>query len=158
MNKRALIVAVVLFAAIISAMFGYSYMKQAELQKQAETPAVITPVAETEPVRVNAVHFFKDGKHTVVGDVMMPTPCDLLSATTSVAESAPEQVSITLKIVNNTATCAQVLTLQRFRVDFAASKDAVIKATLDGKEVILNLKDALPGMEPEKLEDLFFKG
>lgn len=158
MNKRAIIVATILFILIIGAMFGYSSMKRAELSKQTDVPVVVTPRTDVEPVRVNAVHFFSVGKHTVVGDVMMPTPCDLLSATSTVAASAPEQASIVLTTVNNVKTCAQVLTLQRFRVDFSANKDVTIKAVLDGKDVILNLKDAEPGMKPEKLGDLFFKG
>jgi hypothetical protein len=109
-------------------------------------------------VRVNAVHFFKDGTHTIVGDVMVQTPCDLLESTARVAESMPEQVTIALTTLNNADTCAQVLTLQRFRVDFTASEKAVITATLNGVAVILNLRDAEPGADPEKLEDLYFKG
>jgi hypothetical protein len=158
MNQRALIVSVIIFIAIVGAMFGYAAMKRAELS----TPQVgIEPaprIDEAPEVRVNAVHFIQDDTHTVVGDLMVPTPCDLIQASVSVAESMPEQVTIALTTINNDDSCAQVMTLQRFRVDFQASKDASIRATLDGRDVILNLRDAEPGTEPEKLEDLYFKG
>lgn len=158
MNQRALVVAAGLFIVIIGSMFGYAYMKRAQLAEQAMTPPIDLPSQTEEAVRVNAVHFFADGKHTVVGDIMMQTPCDLLQSDAVVRESSPEQVGITLTTVNNADVCAQVLTLQRFRVDFTASKEAQISATLNGKPAVLNLKDAEPGQEPDKLEDLYFKG
>jgi hypothetical protein len=158
MNQRALIVAGLLFSLIIAGMFGYAYMKQSELARPAILVPTIPHASTTEAVRVNAVHFFKDGTHTIVGDVMVQTPCDLLESTARVAESMPEQVTIALTTLNNADTCAQVLTLQRFRVDFTASEKAVITATLNGVAVILNLRDAEPGADPEKLEDLYFKG
>lgn len=139
-------------------MFGYAYMKRAELREPVVAPIIENPNNVEEEVRVNAIHFFEDGKHTIVGDIMMPTPCDLLKSDVIVRESMPEQVAIGLTTVNNADVCAQVLTQQRFRVDFSASKEATISATLDGKNVILNLKDAEPGQEPDKLEDLYFKG
>lgn len=160
LNQRALIIGTALFVLIVGGMFFYAYTKRAELANPApETlPVVQAPAVEADPVRINAVHFFKDGAHTIVGDIMMPTPCDLLEATSTVSGAAPEQVSVVIHTVNHTQTCAQVLTLERFRVDFAASKDAHIDATLDGKKTILNLRDAEPGMKPETLKDLYFKG
>lgn len=157
MNQRALIVSGVIFLVLIGGMFGYAAMKRAELNK----PAVVIPepvVEDASQIRVNAVHFFKDGVHTVVGDLMVPTPCDLIQADALVAESMPEQVTIQLTTINNDDTCAQVMTLQRFRVEFTASEGASIRATLDGTQVVLNLRDAEPGTEPDKLEDLYFKG
>ncbi len=158
-NKRALILGIALFVFIVGGMFFYAYEKRTEL---AATPTEQLPapvaVPEADPMRINAVHFFKDGVHTIVGDIMMPTPCDLLEATATVSGAAPQQASITIHTVNHSQTCAQVLTLERFRVDFTAAKGAHIEATLDGKKTILNLRDAEPGMKPETLKDLYFKG
>lgn len=158
MNQRALIVSGVIFLVLIGGMFGYAAMKRAELNK----PKVVVPqapeVEDASQIRVNAVHFFKDGTHTIVGDLMVPTPCDLIQADALVAESMPEQVTIQLTTINNDDTCAQVMTLQRFRVEFSASEQATIRATLDGTQVVLNLRDAEAGAEPDKLEDLYFKG
>ena len=159
LNQRALILGIALFVFIVGGMFSYAYMKRTELASAPVEQLVPPPAApEADPIRVNAVHFFKDGMHTIVGDIMMPTPCDLLEATSTVSGAAPEQVSVAIRTVNNTKVCAQVLTLERFRVDFTAAKDAHIEATLDGKKTILNLRDAEPGMKPETLKDLYFKG
>jgi len=160
LNQRALIVSTLLFLLIIGGMFFYAYSKRSEFANTASTQIpVVQPQPQAEDaVRINAVHFFKDGKHTIVGDIMMPTPCDLLEATSTISAGTPEQITIAIHTVNHTQACAQVLTLERFRVDFIAAKDAHIEATLDGKKTILNLKDAEPGMKPETLQDLYFKG
>jgi hypothetical protein len=158
MNQRALIAAAVVFVAIVGGMFGYAHLKKTELA-QEPTPFVVTPpVTEQERVLVNAVHFFENGQHTVIGDLMMPTPCHLIQSDVRVAESMPEQVTIELSIVNNAEVCAQVLTPQRFRVDFAASEKATISLTLDGKQTTLNLRDAESGETPDDLGDIFIKG
>jgi hypothetical protein len=160
MNQRALAIAGLLFALIIGSMFAYSSMKRKELNNQVVTPVSTTPMsADTETMLVSAVHFFTaPDAHTIVGDISMPTPCDLLKTETQVRESAPEQVTIALTTVNNTTECATSVTTQRFRADFTASENASIGLTFDGKEVRLNLRDAEPGTTPEKLGDLYFKG
>lgn len=158
MNQRAIIVAVVLFLAIVGSMFAYARFKSGEMQK-AE-PAPPTPQKEeTQGItHIDAKHFFKDGTHTVAGEILMPTPCDLLESEAIVRESAPEQVTIALTIINNTdGVCAQMITPQRFKADFTASKDAKIDATVNGKPVTLNLVEAGPGEDPKDFE-LFIKG
>jgi hypothetical protein len=160
MNQRALAIAGLLFALIIGSMFAYSSMKREELDNNVVAPVATVPnTTATETLLVNAIHFFTaPDAHTVVGDIAMPTPCDLLKTETRVAESVPEQVTIAITTVNNTTECAIANTTQRFRADFTASKDASIGLTLNGKELQLNLRDAEPGTTPEKLGDLYFKG
>lgn len=157
MNQRALIIAAAIFALVIGLMFGYAYMKKQELVEQ-QAPVVPVVDEQAESVRINAVHFIASGTHTVLGEVMMPTPCDLLESSAVVRESMPEQAAIMLTTVNNTETCAQVVTMQRFRVSFEASEQATVTATLDGKPVILNMKAAEAGETPEDIGDLYFKG
>lgn len=157
MNQRALMIAGSIFLLIIAAMFAYSYVKKSEL----ETPPPLFVEAPTETegeVLVNAVHFWKDGTHTIVGEVVMPTPCHLIESDVTVAESMPEQVTIALSVINNADTCAQILTPQQFRVDFDASKDASISLTIDGKPAKLNLRDAAEGDSPENIGEFYFKG
>ncbi len=158
MNQRALIIAVVVFVLVVAGMFGYAYMKKQELAP-APTPFVETPTPEDEsPMRVDAVHFFNDGQHTIVGELLLPTPCHLIKDDVTVGESMPEQVKIALSLINNADTCAQVLTPQRFSVSFTASQYAVITVTVDGKPVTLNLRDAGPDESPDTLDEFFFKG
>lgn len=158
MNQRALIVAIVLFVVIVGAMFGYAYMKRAELQTATPVPAA--PQKDEVPgiTRIDAKHFFKEGTHTIAGEIMMPTPCDLLEASPVALESSLDEVTIAFRIINNTeGVCAQVVTPQRFKVSFSANEGAVIKATFKGEPVVLNLVEAGPDENPDDFE-LFQKG
>ncbi len=155
MNQRALIVAVILFVVIVLGMFAYARFKSAEMS--VEMPPPQEKPAENVS-RIDAKHYFKDGKHTVAGEIMMPNACDLLKWDAVVRESSPEQVTIAFDVVNNTkGVCAQVITLQRFKVEFEASEAAIIDATFKGREVQLNLVPARPDENPDEF-DLFIKG
>lgn len=160
MNQKSIILIVSLFVLIVAGMFIYAQLKKDELQ-QVE----VIPTEEQEPVtdpyaditRIDAKHYLIDGVHTLVGEVSMPTPCDLLEAQAVVAESYPEQVTVEFSVINTAPTCAQVITPQRFKVDFSASAEAAIRATFMGRDVELNLIPAGPGELPEDFE-VFLKG
>jgi hypothetical protein len=124
-----------------------------------EAPTVPTPVA-ADPygiTRIDAKHFYRNGVHTIVGEIPMPTPCDLLTYTATVAESYPEQINFAFAVTNTSETCAQVVTPQRFLVTATASNEAVMKATFMGKSVELNLIEAAANETPESFE-LYSKG
>lgn len=152
MNQRAIVAAAVLFAIIVLGMFLYARFRSDNLYRAEPVP--LPPVNQPSGItHVDAKHFFKDGTHTVAGELLMSTPCDLLEATANVAKSLPEQVMIDIKIINNTdGVCAQTITPQRFKASFKASEQAKIEATVNGKPVILNLIEAEPGENPDDFE------
>ncbi len=137
----------------------YASLKKAELTDvvvvPSEEPATEVPYADI--TRVDAKHFFIDGQHTLVGEILFPTPCDLLEAEATVMESFPEQVVVDFTVINTADMCAQVVTAQRFKVDFQASEEAVITARFMGRGIELNLIPAAPGETPDEFE-LFIKG
>jgi len=160
-NKRInviLAVVIILSVAVVSGIIFWSWWSGRTTNIIEEPlPQVETPLKAPEKI-VTAKHQFKDGTHTIVGEIDMPTPCHLLDWDVVIAESFPEQVTVNFKSVYNSAdVCVQVVTQQRFKVTFDASENAVISATLDGKKIILNLIEALEG---ENLDDfdLFIKG
>lgn len=156
MNQRALIIAVVLFCVIVVGMFAYAYTQRSTPERNTQLPDM--QEEETNATeRITAKHFFDGTTHTVAGEILMPTPCDLLEGEAIVRESHPEQVTVALTVINTSEMCAQVVTAQRFKVDFDASADAEITATLDGEPVILNLIEAEPGEDPDDFE-IFIKG
>lgn len=160
MNKKTIILMVSLFVLIVVGMFVYAQLKKTELQRVEILPAeeqepTVVPYADI--TRIDAKHYFMDGLHSLVGEINMPTPCDLLDTQAVVAESFPEQVTVEFSVINTAATCAQVITPQRFKVDFSASVEAPIRATFMGRDVELNLIPAAPGERPEDFE-LFLKG
>lgn len=159
MEHKHMIVAFSTLALIVVGMFVFTYLKKSEL---AEAPSV-TPVADMQDgpyasiTRIDAKHFFIPPTHTLAGEIVMPTPCDLLNWGARVEESSPETVTIDFTVVNHAEECAQTPTPQRFMVNFDASENAVIKATFNGRPVELNLIPAAEGETPADFE-LFMKG
>ena len=159
MEQRTITLTVVLFVFVIAGMFGFVYLKKQELQ---QTPVPIAEDPEEDRLayisRIDAKHFFEDDTHTVAGEIVMPTPCDLLETNAEVAESFPEQVRLNFTVLNNDIEfCAQILTPQRFKITFDASEEATIQAYLEGRKVILNLIEAEEDESPDDFE-LFIKG
>lgn len=159
MQNKSAIAAVVVFGLIIVGMFVFAYLKKAELTEVVVTP----PVENTVPgpydtiTRIDAKHFFIDGVHTLAGEILMPTPCDLLNWDSLVAESMPEQVTVQFDVINTADMCAQTVTPQRFKVTFTASENASIRAMFEGRDIELNLIPPGEGETPEDFE-LFIKG
>ncbi len=156
MDRRTITLVAMLFLLIIAGMFIFAYLKKQEIA--APTPIqVVEDISAVGITRIDAKHFYEEGTHTFVGELDMPTPCDLLEVGAVVMESMPEQVRLDFTVINNADTCIQVVTAQRFQVEAKASADAKIAATFMGKAVELNLIPAAPGESPEDFE-LFIKG
>lgn len=159
MDQKTIIAIIIFFALIVLGMFGYTYLKQTEIQD-----TVPEEVAEPEPevayasiTRIDGTHYFIDGVHTVVGELLMPTPCDLVETSATVTPGAPDLVTLQFEVINNADMCAQVLTPQRFMVSAEAGADAAFRAVFVGRDVELNLIPAPAGETPEDFE-LFIKG
>jgi hypothetical protein len=158
MHRQSIIAVIVIFALIVLGMFTFTYLKQQALETPSQTTEPETSTDNPYNITtIDATHFFIDGQHTVVGQLVMPTPCDLLEVDALVRESFPEQVLLSFNVINTAETCAQVLTEQRFSVGFPASEGAVITAEFMGQPVNLNLIPAPAGALPEEFE-LFIKG
>lgn len=165
MEKRSILMVAILFIVIIVGMFVFAYLKNSEIEEtQLSAPTTVNDGSNNPStpydsiVRVDAKHFFSDGEHVLVGEMTMPTQCDLLDFDVLVAESFPEQVSVNFKVVNtDPESCPSVPTTQRFKVSVTASEEATFSATFMGRNIELNLIDALPGETPDDFE-LFLKG
>ncbi len=162
MQHKSTIVGGIILILLVVGMFVFAYLKKAELQvPSSSVPTAVTPSVSTSPysqiTRIDAKHFFIDGTHTIVGEIPMPTSCDLLNWDTSIAESFPEKVTVHFSVVNNSDSCPQTVTPQRFKVTFTASEKADIRATLMGRNIELNLIPPASGETPEDFE-LFIKG
>lgn len=159
MEHKNIIASGIVLALIIAGMFVFAYLKKTEMQTDTSVPTVTeTPKTPYDDiVRINAKHFFIDGVHTIVGEIPMPTACDLLNWDSKVDDSVPPQAMIDFKVVNNTDSCPEAITPQRFKVSFNATLDIIMKATLQGRAVELNLIPAGEGETPDNFE-LFIKG
>ena len=158
MSKKVIVLVSVIFLLVTLGMFGFAYLYKTEVGTiDMPTPTLTATTDVYGITQIDGKHFFKNGVHTIVGALPMPTPCDLLTTTASVAESFPEQVTIAFDVINNSTTCTQKQTEQRFKVSFSASNQATISALFKGTKVKLNLVEAAPGETPEEFE-LFIKG
>lgn len=157
MRQREIILVLSLLVAIVVGMFTYTYLVK-------KTAVVEAPVVTEEPetnrygvTRIEGKHFYRDGVHTIVGEIAMPTPCHLLTYDAVVAESMPEQITFNFDVTNNSDMCAQVVTPQRFMVSATASAEASLNARFMGQSVELNLVEAAANESPESFE-LYIKG
>ena len=156
MNRRAIMLTIALFAVIVVGMFVFAFMERDQKDADMDTDQVADARYENI-TRVDGKHFYIDGVHTVVGEIALPTPCDLLEGSARVAESMPEQITIEFDVVNNAEFCAQMITPQRFKVSSSASEDATFSAMFEGRPIELNLVEAEAGETPDEFE-LFIKG
>ena len=159
MHKRAILMTIILFALIVVGMFVFAFLKKQEMQTQSPSQSsdVTTETPYDDITRIDATHFYIDGVHTLVGEIPMPTPCDLLESSATVAESFPEQITLDFQVINNADFCADIVTPQRFKVSAEASDEATFTALFENRVVELNLKEAAPGETPDDFE-IFIKG
>jgi hypothetical protein len=161
MKTQTIYLIVALFIALIVGMVIFTYFAKNTINSGTIVPPVDeNPPFTTNPYgidRIEAKHFFENGKHTIVGSILMPTPCDLLEGSEMVAESMPEQITFTFDVINTAEVCAQVMTEQRFLVEASASENASMRATFMGYAVELNLIPAGENESPDDFE-LFIKG
>lgn len=159
MKQKPVVIAIALFVVIVAGMFAFAYLKKNEAVNAPVTQDTQNTgeVKYASITRVTAKHYYIDGVHTLAGEIPMPTPCDLLEAEALVRESFPEQIAISFNVVNNAEFCAEQVTMQRFMVSAAASKDATFSATFMGRPVELNLVPAAEGETPDDFE-LYIKG
>jgi hypothetical protein len=160
MTKNSIIVLFFLLVLMVVGMFLFTYLyKLNEPGASANTQAVSTSTTASlyNVTRIEGKHFFDEGVHTIVGELALPTPCDLLTTDAVVAESFPEQVSFNFTVINTTEDCDQRVTSQRFKIEARASKGAQLNAKFMGQAVELNLIEASAEETPDSFE-IFEKG
>ena len=152
---------IILFVLIIIGMFTFAFLKQKEIkvENNNNTDEIMDEsIGRYDYIeRVDVKHFFIDGVHTLVGEMPMPTPCDLLESKVLVMESYPEQIQIDFSVINNAESCIQQITPARFQVTATADEQASFKAKLMGRDIMLNIFEADIDERPEDFE-IYLKG
>lgn len=163
MNQKAILVAVVLFVLIVAGMFVFAFLQREQMQEQQpNTPATATDTTQAAKpaiTGINAKHYFDaaGGIHTIAGEIMLPTTCDLLTHNEAMVDDG-KKVVVSFDVVNNSTTpCGQATTPARFKIGFKADKDVTIEARFKGELIPLNLIPAAEGENPADFQ-LFLKG
>jgi hypothetical protein len=156
MQRQTIVLVVGLIVALIAGMFVFAYLKQAEydarLQDEAKAPA--EEDSGFDIARIDAKHFYAmpQGVHTLAGEILMPTPCDLIDTNVALVDDRTRAI-VSFGVINNSGgACAQVATPQRFSVSFEAPEGIAIEAYFMGKPVELNLIPPAPGETPTDFE------
>jgi hypothetical protein len=160
MDKRTIVLFVTLFSLIVLGMFVFAFLSKSEKTTSKESGPEIIETATPgylDITRITAKHFYLDGKHTFVGEIEVPTPCDLVDVNGTVDGQAGESVLLNFIIINNSPDCEQRITSQRFLVEVNAPETVTILATFMGRSIELNLVPPTPGETPDSFE-LFIKG
>ena len=158
MNKNTIIAISLALLCIVAGMFLFAGLKKSEpVENPAATTATTTQTNSYGITRIDGKHYFIDGVHTVVGEIALPTPCDLLEATSTVSTGTPNQINIAFTVINNSESCATMVTPARFSVNATAEQYANITATFMGQPVVLNLIEAAPGETPAEFQ-VYTKG
>ncbi len=121
------------------------------------TPAQPEEVPVTSRTVITAKHAYRNGVHTIAGEVPLPTPCHLLASESVVSPDKKQVVLRLTSSVKEGEMCAQVITNARFKLTAKASEQASIIATLNGQQVTLNLIEAGPNEDLDNFE-LYIKG
>ncbi|OGY26481.1 MAG: hypothetical protein A2Z11_02575 [Candidatus Woykebacteria bacterium RBG_16_43_9] len=104
-----------------------------------KTPKEATSSAKTvvDSEKVSLKTNFKNGLLKYSGTVQLPTPCHKLKKDVIVAESFPEQVQISLEIVEPDPgrVCTQVITEKEFSGELEVSENASVSVSINGEKV-----------------------
>lgn len=158
MNKSNTYIVIALFLAVVVGMFGYAAYQKKLMNETAPVVEEQVPDEYAGITSVDVKHFYDKGVHTLVGELPMPTPCDILKAETAVGllDGNPE-VTLNLSVTNTAEMCAQVVTPQKFIVTAEAGANPKFHAHFNGRDIEINIIPALPGETPETFE-MFLKG
>ena len=133
-NRPYLLVFTVFTGAVL--LLGIFFLIYPRLNQATDQPV------ESVTTIVPVIHQFRKGVHTYVGDIQVPTPCFIVTGQAVVKESYPEQVDLRIETRATGETCAQVITLKKFKVSFEASEGAIIKTYLNTLPVLFQVKEA----------------
>ena len=161
MNKRAIAVVGVLAVLVIGLTVYWQFFgsRPDGINQSAQVIDSQNQGSDEDAQIITALHQFSNGRHTIAGEVDLPTPCHMLNQEVSVSGTAPNEL-ITIAFVTTSqdqTLCAQVLKSTRYKIDFMASETAQIRATWNGVPAILNL---VPVSSEESLDsfEVFIKG
>lgn len=104
---------------------------------------------------INLKHQYKNGTHTFMGVIEVPTPCYEVRAVILPGET-PE-LQINTKALQTFATCDDVITELSYKVSYEGPEDITFLATVNNIPVNLNQFEIPPDQDIDSVE-IFIKG
>lgn len=150
---------IIIIAALIIVLLVIAFISQTLPSKEAEAP-VLNQEEEmsdfTEPLTVK--YQYKDGMHTFVGDIELPTPCYAYNV--SIEDTNDENVKnlmIEYQEDENAEMCTQVVTNANFRVSYEGTENLDFKLFENGVPRRINMFEIPAHVDIDQFE-LFIKG
>lgn len=162
MHQKSIIFAIVIFALLVIGMFTFAFLKKQEMQPDSvEDQTAAAEKEQTTPYdyidAVDAKAFYQDGTWILVGEILMPTPCDLLTSSGTLIETASPEIELDFAVINNAESCAEAITPARFRIDVAGPPEVSFHGHFMDRHIRVNLIPPAEGETPEDFE-VFVKG
>lgn len=154
MNKKTSLWIAIIIILILIGVAIYSSQKAKKIDYSSERNKAIEEVVQRPAITLNAKHQYRDGEHTFLGTLELPSPCHTYNAEVIPGEELTE-IALTYEASNQ--LCAQVITERQFRVSFSAEEEVDVIATLNGETVNLNIFDVGPDEDLSEVE-IFIKG
>jgi len=158
MNKKISILVAFIIIVVLGAVMVYTIKKADNVNKELNQRQQAIEEARTRPtITINTKYQFKDGTHTFVGIVEVPTPC--YTDNIEVIKTETETI-LAISYADGSSedsVCANVIEERPFRVSFKGVRDENILATLNGELVNLNIFEVGLDKDIDDI-DLFIKG
>lgn len=135
-NVKGLVVAVIIVVLLALGIYWLVSPSTPAATDTAQTPAA---TQDSYVQMVNVKHQYKNGHHTYVGEIDVPTPCNTLASSYSKDANSTTGYTLVFTTTSTSQICAQVVTSKPFKLSFDAVKDIVLSGTLNGKKLRLNL-------------------
>lgn len=136
-NEKYSVTTLVALMGIGLVLAGWIYFLNTSNTSLPLSDETISPPPQTVTVR----HQYSDseGEHRYSGSVNVPTPChSLVSQAIVRLELEPDEVMLNLTTSTDTEECEQKVTLKIFLIAFKADARALVAATLNGKNILLD--------------------
>lgn len=152
-NKKttAIIIAIIIII-LIGVGFYYSSKKRGTQAPTTEEQIQLNEggTGKYEITSINAKHQYKNGKHIYTGVINLPSPCHTVEVKAVPMGGNKYTLEFTTKTTDE--ACAQVITQKTWRVEFAAPKNITVDATLDGRNITINVFEVKEGQDIDTVE------
>ncbi|HEY4479019.1 MAG TPA: hypothetical protein VI981_01515 [Candidatus Paceibacterota bacterium] len=153
-NNSGKKVIVIILCVIAVALIGWGFYYSNKVKNSEEVVTQEPPKEDGSElaVTVNTKHQYKNGVHTLAGQMDMPTPCHLLESKATKDTVQTSKFAIEFTSTEKGGGCIDVITPRPFKVSFEGPKDIELKATLNGKSIKLNLFEVKPNEDLDAFE------
>lgn len=150
---------IIIIAVLILVLLAITFVSQTLPSKEAEAPLINQEEQEdafVEPLTIK--HQYKDGMHTFVGDIELPTPCYAYNA--FIEDTDDEKVKnivVEYQKDENIDSCVQVITTANFRIAYEGPEDLQFNLLENGQPRRLNMYEIPDHVDIDQFE-IFLKG